>query len=226
MMDASKIKAVLNTLAIVICGVSKFPQIRTNLKAKSVEGLSISGLFIDTISYCISVRYFVTNGYSWFDFLEYPMVMSQMVFLVTLSIIYTKKATFKDIALVIGTYIIFFYSISPRTVTFPGPVILKLCLNASTPLSVFGKFVYIRAIVKSGRGDLVAKLPWFLNGTTSLIRIITVTMETADPNILIGSVLSMTLNYVIIGVIIAYTPKEIPVDSDDKMDTKEAKKVK
>ena len=59
-----------------------------------------------------------------------------------------------------------------------------------------------------------------------LVRIITVTMETADPNILIGSVLSMTLNYVIIGVIIAYTPKEIPVDSDDKMDTKEAKKVK
>ena len=40
--------------------------------------------------------------------------------------------------------------------------------NASTPLSVFGKFVYIRAIIKSGRGDLVAKLPWFLNGTTSL----------------------------------------------------------
>jgi len=127
-MDASKIKAVLNTLAIVICGVSKFPQIRTNLKAKSVEGLSISGLFIDTISYCISVRYFVTNGYSWFDFLEYPMVMSQMVFLVTLSIIYTNKATFKDIALVIGTYIIFFYSISPRSVTFPGPIVLKLCL--------------------------------------------------------------------------------------------------
>ena len=79
-------------------------------------------------SYCISVRYFVTNGYSWFDFLEYPMVMSQMVFLVTLSIIYTNKATFKDVALVIGTYVIFFYSISPRSVTFPGPVILKLCL--------------------------------------------------------------------------------------------------
>ena len=59
-----------------------------------------------------------------------------------------------------------------------------------------------------------------------VVRIITVSMETADPNILIGSVLSMTLNYVIIGVIIAYTPKEIPVDSDDNMDTKEAKKVK
>ena len=38
----------------------------------------------------------------------------------------------------------------------------------STPLSVFGKFVYIRAIVSSGRGDLIARLPWFLNGTTSL----------------------------------------------------------
>ena len=57
-----------------------------------------------------------------------------------------------------------------------------------------------------------------------LVRIITVTMETADPNILIGSVLSMTLNYVIIGVIIAYTPKEIPVESESKIDEKEAKK--
>ena len=50
-------------------------------------------------------------------------------------------------------------------------------------------------------------------------------METADPNILIGSVLSMTLNYVIIGVIIAYTPKEIPVESENNIDKKEAKKV-
>ena len=122
---------------------------------------------------------------------------------------------------------------------------------------MFGKFVYIRAIIKSGRGDLVAKLPWFLNGTTSLsknlysihvvyqanlklysklfknsfcaftflVRIITVTMETADPNILIGSVLSMTLNYVIIGVIIAYTPKEVPVESESNIDKKDAKKV-
>ena len=51
-------------------------------------------------------------------------------------------------------------------------------------------------------------------------------METADPNILIGSVLSMTLNYVIIGVIIAYTPKEIPVEGDGKMEPSEAKKIK
>ena len=79
-------------------------------------------------TYTLFSNYFVTNGYSWFDFLEYPMVMSQMVFLVTLSIIYTKKASFKDISLVIGTYLIFFYSIAPRSVTFPGPVVLKLCL--------------------------------------------------------------------------------------------------
>ena len=51
-------------------------------------------------------------------------------------------------------------------------------------------------------------------------------METADPNILIGSVLSMTLNYVIIGVIIAYTPKEIPVEDDGNMEPSEAKKIK
>jgi len=202
--DHSQIKAVLNTLCIVMCGVSKFPQIKTNLQAKSVEGLSITGLFIDVVSYTISVRYMVTNGYAWMDFLEYPMVMAQMVFLISLALVY-KKPTIKDIGAAVGAYACFFYAISSRHVTFPGPVILKLMLNGSTPLSIFGKLVYIRAIVTSKRGDLIARLPWFLNGTTSLLRIITLVMETADPNILIGLIFSVVLNYVIIGVAIYYT---------------------
>lgn len=56
------------------------------------------------------------------------MVMAQMVFLVTLSIVYNKKVNIKDVALVVGTYIIFFFAIAPRSVTFPGPVLLKLLL--------------------------------------------------------------------------------------------------
>lgn len=191
-----------------MCGVSKFPQIKTNLQAKSVEGLSITGLFIDVISYTISVRYMVTNGYAWMDFLEYPMVMAQMVFLISLALVYKRPPTFKDVSAAAGAYVLFLYAISSRQVTFPGPVILKLLLNGSTPLSIFGKLVYIQAIVSSKRGDLIARLPWFLNGTTSLLRIITVMMETADPNVLIGYVFSVLLNYLIIGVAIYYTPKE------------------
>ena len=57
--------------------------------------------------------------------------------------------------------------------------------------------------------------------TCFIVRIITVLMETADPNILIGLFLSMILNYVIIGVAVAYTPKE---KSDDDANTSEAKK--
>ena len=48
-MEHHQIKAVLNTACIVMCGISKFPQIKTNLQAKSVEGLSITGLFIDVL---------------------------------------------------------------------------------------------------------------------------------------------------------------------------------
>ena len=55
--------------------------------------------------------------------------------------------------------------------------------------------------------------------TCFIVRIITVLMETADPNILIGLFLSMILNYVIIGVAVAYTPKE---KTDEE--TSEAKK--
>ena len=49
-------------------------------------------------------------------------------------------------------------------------------------------------------------------------------METADPNILIGSVLSMILNYVIIGVAIAYTPKEANTGSENELKIGETKK--
>ena len=72
------------------------------------------------------------------------MVMTQMVFLVTLSIIYTKKAHFKDVALVVATYLIFLFSISPRSVTFPGPVILKLLLVSKSLESVY----FYRIIIK------------------------------------------------------------------------------
>lgn len=210
-MEHDQIKAVLNTACIAMCGISKFPQIKTNLQAKSVEGLSITGLFIDVLSYTISVRYMVTNGYAWMDFLEYPMVMAQMVFLISLALVY-KKPTVKDIAAAVGAFILFFYAISGRSVTFPGPVLLKLALNASTPLSIFGKMVYIRAIVTSKRGDLIARLPWFLNGTTSLLRCVTVLMETGDLNILVGYFFSVTLNYLIIAIAVYYTPKDIPDD--------------
>jgi len=206
-MDHHKVKAVLNTACIFMCGISKFPQIKTNLQAKSVEGLSITALFIDVLSYTISVRYMVTNGYAWMDFLEYPMVMAQMVFLISLALVY-KKPTVKDVGAAVGAFLLFAFAISSREVTFPGPVLLKLALNASTPLSIFGKLVYIRAIVTSKRGDLIARLSFFLNGTTSLVRCVTVMMETGDPNILIGYFFSVTLNYLIIAVAIYYTPKE------------------
>jgi len=49
-------------------------------------------------------------------------------------------------------------------------------------------------------------------------------METADPNILIGSVLSMILNYVIIGVAIACTPKETKTGSENELKIGETKK--
>ena len=69
----------------------------------------------------------VTNGYAWMDFLEYPMVMAQMVFLISLALVY-KTPTAKDVAASVGAFVLFFYAICGPTVTFPGPVLLKLAL--------------------------------------------------------------------------------------------------
>ena len=56
------------------------------------------------------------------------MVMAQMAFLVSLSLVYATKFEFKNLVPAIGTFIIFLFAIAPRSITFPGPVILKLLL--------------------------------------------------------------------------------------------------
>ena len=61
-MDHGQIKAVLNTACILMCGISKFPQIKTNLQAKSIEGLSITGLFIDILRYVIKSVFSLSNS--------------------------------------------------------------------------------------------------------------------------------------------------------------------
>ena len=40
-------------------------------------------------------------------------------------------------------------------------------------------------------------------------------METGDPNILVGYFFSVTLNYLIIGIAVYYTPKDIPKEKKD-----------
>ena len=49
------------------------------------------------------------------------------------------------------------------------------------------------------------------------VRIITVWMETADPNLLIGSILSAILNYLIILIAIIYTPADKKLKCDDDL---------
>ena len=68
-MEHHQIKALLNTACIVMCGVSKFPQIKTNLQAKSVEGLSITGLFIDVLRYIHSIIHIQPWATNWYLFM-------------------------------------------------------------------------------------------------------------------------------------------------------------
>ena len=50
------------------------------------------------------------------------------------------------------------------------------------------------------------------------MRIVTVMMETGDPNVLVGLFFSVTLNYLIIAIAIYYTPSEEELKGQTKKD--------
>ena len=71
------------------------------------------------------------------------MVMAQMLFLVTLSLIYANKVHLKDFALVIGTYAIFLFSSLDNRTSSVSPVMTLKGLNARLPIS----FIQISCLI-------------------------------------------------------------------------------
>lgn len=52
---ASNLKSFLNIFSIGLCGFAKIPQIKTNWKARSTDGLSLPSLLLEIVRYLLRV---------------------------------------------------------------------------------------------------------------------------------------------------------------------------
>ncbi|KAJ7414427.1 hypothetical protein WISP_84171 [Willisornis vidua] len=62
-----------------VCAVMKLPQLAAVLAAASAQGLSVSSLLLELAGFLVFLRYQVYYGYPMQTYLEYPILIAQVL---------------------------------------------------------------------------------------------------------------------------------------------------
>merc|ERR1739848_788944 len=142
----------------------------------------------------MSASYFVFHGYAYTDFLEYPLLITQQLILVSMHLKFNR--------IIVSPIAILAMILGPQW-------FLQILISINPPISAVGKLSQIYEIYKTSRGDLVSKLPFLTNAFTSTARLITIWMETQDLNLYISFGSSVILNLGVVWSALVFTPKKI-----------------
>lgn len=130
----------------------------------SAEGISLTGLLIETVSYTVTMLYNYVNGYAMLSYLEYPILMVQEYILVYYVLLYKGLLGDQKMKISIVVYWILFVLFALRLA--PGWILLML-LPFTTPASATSKILQILAIVKSQDSESISLMTWFISAFTN-----------------------------------------------------------
>jgi len=203
------LKQCLNVATVGLSGFAKLPQIQNGARLKTTEGLSFLNLLIELTCWSMSASYFVFHGYAYTDFLEYPLLITQQLILVSMHLKFNRiiVSPIAILAMILAYFIGLYY------MTLGPQWFLQILISINPPISAVGKLSQIYEIYKTSRGDLVSKLPFLTNAFTSTARLITIWMETQDLNLYISFGSSVVLNLGVVWSALVFTPKK-----EDKSD--------
>lgn len=140
------------------------PQIQSVRALKSAEGLSVTGLLMETCSYTVSMLYNYTNGYALLNYLEYPILLLQEYALVYYVLLYKGLLDGRNSKLFIGLYwllfVLFAVSLLPKW-------ILVVLLPFTTPVSATSKVLQLVEIVRTKESETVSLMTWFISAFTN-----------------------------------------------------------
>ncbi|KAG7167449.1 solute carrier family 66 member 3-like [Homarus americanus] len=189
---------------IGLCGFNKVPQIIKLAKEKSVKGLSLASILLELTSYSIMFSYNVYSAYALTTYFEYPLLIVQDVVMLTLFLALSGRLSPVEI-LPVAALPCFAYSIASGTL--PNSLI-KTLVGMCTPISASSKVVALLAIIRSKNSESVSIPTWCISSYTSITRLFTIYVESADPALLMNFGTSFVLNTLIIIVAIIYKPRK------------------
>ena len=197
---------------VFFAGLIKFPQILTIYSAKSVEGLSITTFLVETFGYTYNLAAHIQQDYPVSTYGDFLVLILQNYFIIYLCFAYTQRPL-RGLA-VIATYVV-------GLVTLCSPLVpvefVQAMTLANVPVVIVGRVPQIYANYKNGStGKLSAITSWgiFLGAAA---RIFTTMQDVDSFNILLGYLVSATLNGTIAFQVVYYRiAKKMPSEKKDK----------
>ncbi|XP_046452786.1 solute carrier family 66 member 3-like [Daphnia pulex] len=183
-----------NISKTVLCVVLKVPQIISLVNSKSTTGLSLSGTLLELTSFTIGLCYNVFSGYALSSYLEYPILVGQVLLLLVLLLHYSRRIGPKWLA-AFGVYSAVVYALS--TGMFPGALLVTL-MSLCTPLSATSRLVQIRTMHSSQNSESVSVLTWSIAVYTCVMRIFITLDRGFDAPLLANYSVSLILNLAVI----------------------------
>lgn len=144
------------------------PQIQSVRAYRSAEGLSVTGLIMETCSYTVSMLYNYTNGYAILNYLEYPILLLQEYALVYFVLLYKGLFDVKNTKLFIGLYWGIFFLFALRLA--PAWILVGL-IPCTTPVSATSKVMQLVAILRTKDSQTISLMTWFISAFTNLSKI-------------------------------------------------------
>jgi len=195
MLDSNKSAAVLladilNFTTILICTVSKLPQLFAIIKGRSSRGISLLSVSLEVLRMAILWCYNYCFGYPLMTYLEHPVLLAQQFILVYLVIKFNAEFGAGSKALSLFAAVFLIISMSLLFVGTLPREILSFLIPLCTPLSGFSKLIQFAKIVQTKDSTAVSLTTWFLTVFSSFSRIYIVIMDSGDKMLIANSTTS------------------------------------
>ncbi|XP_031360314.2 solute carrier family 66 member 3 [Lonchura striata] len=179
-----------------VCAVIKLPQVVAVLRAGSTWGLSVSSLLLELAGLLVFLRYQIYYGYPLETYLEYPIVIGQVVILLSCIMHFsgkTRRAFFYALVFWGGWYMLTLQK-----------WIIDLAMNLCTLVSAASKLVQLQHLWETKDAGQANALTWGMSVYASATRIITTVMTTNDLAVLIRFIVMLILNIWVTATILHY----------------------
>ncbi|KAK3889899.1 hypothetical protein Pcinc_006130 [Petrolisthes cinctipes] len=193
-----------NLTTIGLCGFNKVPQIISIVRNKTTKGLSLMALLLELTSYSIMLSYNVYSAYALSSYFEYPLLVIQDLVMLAVFLAFNGQLS-PSIFVPAAAASYFAYSIASGIL--PHTLITTL-VGLCTPISASSKVMALLTILRSKNSAAVSVTSLCISAYTSLTRLFTIYVESADIALLMNFGTSLFLNCCIILAAIAYKPRD------------------
>lgn len=151
-------------ITILMCLVAKVPQIGTIYRLKSAKGISLKGLYLETLSYTVMMAYNYCSGYSLLSYMEYPVLLLQNYVLLALLLMYKRQLMNRNAAMAAAVYV----GVTLLVMRFMPAAVLAMFVPLCTPIGALSKVMVLIEILRTRDSTTVNLTTWFISAFTNL----------------------------------------------------------